>query len=877
MRPQSTSKTKARPSMRHRSVRSQPAPDRSPWQRGLGVGLVIAALVLSGFVSFTAFEVLTNFRDVRAKASDNVDWSLSQVELEARDFTSALETAILDPDRDLSRLRLRYDILYSRVITISTSPVYQRLTTLPEFDEALNRVLSLVLETVDIIDAPDAELRAALPELAKSAEDLRNDTRTMSLQGLIYFAEQADRQRADVTDTLLRLTALIVLLLIALVALVVHAFNIYRLSRRHSVALSEANSRMSTILTTSLDGVLVTDQDGRVLEFNKACEDMFQYKFEDIRGRNVLNLISPPETRDIHASAMQRILSGGTGHYAGRGRVRVDLRRADGTIFPGEISVEVAEENGQLIFLGFMHDISDRVAAEQELVETRDQALAGERAKAEFLTVMSHEIRTPLNGILGNLSLLNDTALSTAQTRYIRNMEISGRVLMRHVDTVLDIARHEAGVLNIKLACTDLSILLQELIDSQLSAASARANALSWRWEGTPRTWVRTDRAALEQVLLNLIGNAIKFTHKGAITVEAEALPESFDGVPVIEIRVCDTGIGISEDRQEKVFEDFVTNDTGLGQVPGGTGLGLGIARRIVTAMGGTIGVESAPGKGSVFWVRLPMAPGRQPPLSAKSHPPAKPLRRRVLLVEDNAINRELAVEMLRNAGHEVIAAKNGAEGVDIAEKKRFDMILMDIAMPVMDGLQATLAIRSRQGPNAKTPIIAVSANILPAERKRLKKAGMNGFLAKPLDRAALQSTLQELHTLDSGGDDAPSEAAKTPVVVDIKTLTNNSSGLPSDTFSRLLSRFLSEGDALIDGLTTAPKETDTLAKMCHNLAGAAAIFGARSLHAKLVEADSAAKSQDNAGFENALVAIPAIWRDTRAALADHLPSDAAE
>ncbi|MBO9474493.1 response regulator [Shimia sp. R10_1] len=876
MRLQSERPSNSEPKKSAHPARTQPSPDRSPWHRGLSIGLIIAATVLTVFSTYTAYEVISNFREVRAKASDNVEWSLSQVELETRDYTAAIETAMLSPEDDLSRLRLRYDILYSRVTTIVSSPVYQRLTSVPEFEAALARVDTMVRGALPIIDAPNAELRTALPLLAQDIENLRNDTRTLSLKGLTFFAELSDRQRATVTQTLLRLTALIVLLLIALVALVIHVFNIYRLSRQHSQALSEANHRMSTILTTSLDGVLVTDSAGRLIEFNKACEDIFQYKFEDIRGQNVVDLIAPHETHAMHKAALKRMINGGSGHFAGRGRVRTDLKRADGTVFPGEISVEMAEENGQRIFLGFMHDISDRVAAEKELVQTRDQALAGERAKAEFLTVMSHEIRTPLNGMLGNLSLLNDTKLDASQTRYIRNMEISGRVLMRHVDTVLDIARHEAGVLNISLACTDLSVLLQELVDSQLSAASARGNALSWRWEGTPRVWVRTDRAALEQVLLNLIGNAIKFTQEGAITVEAEALPESIDGTPVIELRVSDTGIGISEDRVNQVFEDFVTADTGLGMVPGGTGLGLGIARRIVTAMGGTIGVESTIGHGSVFWVRLPMAPGRRPAQTAQTQRPKEQIKRRVLLVEDNAINRELAEEMLRNAGHMVVTAADGAQAVQRATLNGFDVILMDIAMPVMDGLQATLAIRAGSGPNKNTPIIAVSANILPTERARLAEAGMNGFLSKPLDRAAFETTLQTLATAPDP--EAPEEDSVAPDdLVDAKALNNNREGLPLDTFARLLTRFLDEGDALQSAITDPYRDAAAVAKMCHNMAGASAVFGARNLHAQLVAADSAAKTQDPAAFEDALIALPAVWKKTRAALMDHMPSDAAE
>jgi PAS domain S-box-containing protein len=859
--------------------RPQVAPDRMPWRRRLSVSLIFAVTVLTIFASYTAYEVLSNFRDVRAKASDNVEWSLSQVELETRDFLNAIETSMLQPEADLDQLRLRYDVLYSRIATVAVSPVYRRLSSVPEFDAALTRIQAVIKNALPIVDSSDPELRAALPQLARDTVALRNDTRTLSLKGLAFFAALSDRQRADVTETLLRLTALIVLLLTALVALVVHLFNIYRLTREHGQALAEANMRMTTILTTSLDGVLVTDYAGRILEFNKACEDIFGYKYEDVRGRNVIELIAPPHTRAKHKAALDRMLNGRSGHFAGKGRIRTDMHRADGSVFPGEIAVEVAEEDGRKIFLGFLRDISDRDAAEKELMETRDQALAGERAKAEFLAVMSHEIRTPLNGMLGNLSLLNDTALDAAQTRYIRNMEISGRVLMRHVDTVLDIARHEAGMLEIKLGCTDLSMLLQELVDSQLSSAGTRGNALSWRWEGTPKAWVCTDRAALEQVLLNLIGNAIKFTHNGSITVEAEALPETIEGIPVTELRVTDTGIGIAEDRQEKVFDDFVTNDTALGQVPGGTGLGLGIARRIVTAMGGTIGVESASGQGSVFWVRLPMAPARRPAQTTTPSAPAPNVSRRVLLVEDNAINRELAEEMLLKAGHEVISAEDGLQGVEQAATAGFDVILMDIAMPHMDGLQATLAIRTGDGPNKDTPIIAVSANILPPERTRLKQAGMSGFLSKPLDRNAFHSALQTLSTQEI----APAQEQEvarhqtSDLHMDIDQLITNRDGMPPETFARLLTRFLEEGDALEAAIAAPERQSAVIAGQCHHLAGASAVFGAQDLNKHLVAADSAAKTGDDAAFEAALVALPPLWQQTKTSLLAHLPSDAAE
>ncbi|WP_295177263.1 ATP-binding protein [Shimia sp.] len=818
---------------------------RNKAMRILGVILTALIAVLLIFAFLTASQVFTNLRNIKLLASNDLEWSLAQIELETRDFSGALEAARLSPEPDLDRLRLRFDILYSRVSSMGSAPAYLRLAVVPEFAAALERVNTFMADAVPMIDSPDEALIEALPLLAAQSAHLRADSRALSLSGIALYAAENDRARQRITNTLYRLATIALLLIVAVVGLLINLLFANRAAREKGAALTQANRRMTTILSTSMDGVLVVDSTGAVLEFNKASEAIFGYRYEDIRGQNIQDLIAPPNLRDDHYRAMQRILNGQDRHAAGKGRVRMDAKRADGTIFPIEIAIEMAEDNDEKILIGFLHDISDRVAAEEELLETRDRALAGERAKAEFLAVMSHEIRTPLNGILGNLSLLNDTALSPVQTRYVRNMEISGRVLMRHVDTVLDITRFEAGKLDINIACTDLSSMLQELVDSQLSAANRHGTTLSWRWEGPARTWVRTDRAALEQVLLNLVGNAIKFTDNGTITIEAEALPEIINGTPAVELRVIDTGIGISEDRLPKVFDDFVTNDPTLGRVPGGTGLGLGIARRIVTALGGEIGLESTPDVGSTFWVRLPMEEGRQPPAKESNTPEPAVAHLHMLVVEDNEINRELAQELLQREGHWVTLASNGAEGLQLADSKPFDMILMDIAMPVMDGLEATKRIRAGIGPNKDTPIVAVSANILPDDRDRFLAGGMSAFLAKPIRRSSLQKLLQEHFAI--GEPTSPMTA-----------------GLPESTFNRLQARFLKEGDALIAAITAPYRDFEDVAKRCHDLSGAAAIFGAHALQDILAQADTAAKQGNTRLFEELVAQIPPLWRATR-------------
>ncbi|KPA21009.1 Aerobic respiration control sensor protein ArcB [Shimia sp. SK013] len=859
-----SSATHATPISSLRASLSSTAPNYP--RRLVGFALVLCAMVLIVLTAALSYRVISNFDGVKPEASDNVGWSLSQVEVEASDFQNAVNDALFSSDKDLSYLRLRFDILYSRVNTLRTSPYYRQVDQITEFPDALARTWDILQDTVPVIDGSDANLVAALPLLDRRAADLRETTRTLSISGLTFFALTGDANRAAISTMLQQLAGLALSLFVTLAALTVYVLSIYRKSRARGIALAQANQRMQTILTTSLDAVLVTDLTGRVLEFNAAAERILGYSFEEVRGRQIIEMVSPDHMLQTHMAAAERIRNREADTIEGKGRVTLTAKRASGELFPIELSINRADDGQQELFIAFLHDISKRVSAENELLETRDRALAGERAKAEFLTMMSHEIRTPLNGVLGNLTLLADTDLTSAQTRYLRNMDISGRLLMRHVDSVLDIARFQAGKLEFDIASTDLNALLSELIDSQSGQAGNQGTELHWHWVGAPMPWGRTDRSALEQVLLNLLGNAIKFTPDGCVTVEIEKLPDLEGDKPIIEFRVIDTGIGISPNDVANVFDDFVTSDTSFGRAIGGTGLGLGITRRIVQGLGGTIGVETAPGEGATFWVRLPMEQGRAPGTAkTSSQEDAVAARMSVLLVEDNAINREVATELLEKDGHTVVPAADGQAGVDQAAQTPFDLILMDITMPGMDGLQATRAIRCGNGASRNVPIIAVSANIQPQERDRFIAAGMNGFLPKPLSLQEMRGAMADMQM--------PPQA-KTAPLIDTIQLAANRDGMGDAIFGRLLTRFIAEAEALI--AETAPLQDDALgaiATRLHTVAGSAAVFGAAHLRQTLLQAEASANAKNETDTRHHLDQLPAIWGDTKSALTSLAPA----
>ncbi|WP_316652724.1 PAS domain-containing hybrid sensor histidine kinase/response regulator [Ovoidimarina sediminis] len=415
----------------------------------------------------------------------------------------------------------------------------------------------------------------------------------------------------------------------------------------------DAKNRLQNVISTSIDGILAVGRDGRILDYNGAAERIFGYTREEAIGQDMAEVIIPDHLRKAHDAGMTRYSQTGEKRVVDKGLVRLEAKRKDGSVFPVEASISSIEADGEEIFISYMRDISKQVYAEQELVDARDKAVAGEKAKAELLAVMSHEMRTPLNGLLGTMELLEDTELAAPQRKYLSAMETSARLLVHHINDVLSISSADAGQLNLVNSEIRPKELLDELIESQRRAIEANGNRIDIVVSDEPELmWA--DRIRLNQIILNLVGNANKFTRDGQIAVEFEGLPDG----SAVEFRVTDTGIGIAEEDQETIFEDFRTLDPSYGRTAEGTGLGLGIPKRLVEAMGGEIGVESEPGEGSLFWIRLPIG---TPTSEANPHtmdegePVLAPaIGLKILLVEDNKINRLVAREMLEKAGHSV-------------------------------------------------------------------------------------------------------------------------------------------------------------------------------------------------------------------------------
>ena len=359
------------------------------------------------------------------------------------------------------------------------------------------------------------------------------------------------------------------------------------------------------------------------------------------------------------------------------------------------------------------------------------RAQAANQAKSDFLATISHELRTPLNSILGFAGLVAETAdLSPENQRRLAIVERAGRSLAEIVGDLLDVAKLDAGRLELAPAPASPAEILRDAAAIVAPAAAEKGLTLDVVVEALDEgARFELDAGRLRQVLLNLLANAVKFTARGAVTARLAVGPEP--GALRFEVR--DTGIGIAPDVQARLFQRFSQADSSIGRNYGGTGLGLAISRALVTQMGGRIGVESAPGQGACFWIDLVAAPAAAAEPAGEADGERAELAARVLLVDDHPMNRELGQALLTLADCEVATAEDGAQAVDAARSGDFDVILMDVHMPVMDGLAATRAIRALPGPVARTPIIALTADALPEQIARCRQAGMDDHVAKPI------------------------------------------------------------------------------------------------------------------------------------------------
>ena len=499
----------------------------------------------------------------------------------------------------------------------------------------------------------------------------------------------------------------------------------------------------ASLLDQVRNAVIATDLCGRIIYWNRFAESLYQWKADEVLGRSIKDTILPPEMKyNVEVVAKEIIAKG----YL---ECEYLVKRKDGGRFPASYSFSTICDNRQrrIGIVSVSTDLTERKKVEQDLREAKDRAESATKAKSEFLANMSHEIRTPMNAVIGFTSLLLNTNIDSVQRDYIETIHSSGDSLLKVISDILDFSKIEGGMMELEKERIDLIECLETSLNMVAEDASRKGLSLSYEVEPQVPRYLIGDMTRLRQILVNLLGNAVKFTDKGFVRLDVSALPVE-DGHE-IQFRVRDSGIGISQDRMNRLFQSFSQVDASTTRKYGGTGLGLAICKHLAELMGGGIWAESVPGEGSSFYFTIqaeasiepyPKLHGDRPDLTLDLSDQEIQKGLRILLAEDNLVNQKVAIKMLERLGYTADIAADGREVLAALESRHYDVVLMDVQMPEMDGLEATRSIRSTA---CHQPyIIAMTAHAMKGDREECLDAGMNDYISKPVRIEELKAAL---------------------------------------------------------------------------------------------------------------------------------------
>jgi PAS domain S-box-containing protein len=780
---------------------------------------------------------------------------------------------------------------------------------------------------------------------------------------------------------------------------------------RQAAELRESQALMTSIVRNAPDAIVTIDHLGRVIEFNPAAEEIFGYAKADALGRRLDELAVPPRLRQSHTTGLARYVETGQGRTIGRLREVMSVR-ADGTEFPSELTINaVNRQDLPPLFVGFVRDITSRKLAEESLRQAAETAHAASRAKSEFLANMSHEIRTPMNGVIGMTELALETELTPRQREYLGLVKSSADSLLTVIDDILDFSKIEAGKMTLHHVPFSLRAELEETLQALALRAHTKGLELACRIAPHVPDAVIGDPGRLRQVMVNLIGNAIKFTQRGEV-IASVAVEDSASDEVTLRVAVADTGIGIAADKLASIFQPFEQADGSTTRRFGGTGLGLSIGAKLVDLMGGRIWVDSEVGIGSTFWftAKLRVQPegaacrsGRDLPqleglpvlvvddnatnrliltevltgwgarptavenglaalaalrfaatrgepfsialvdgmmpemdglelarrvraeplispvrlllltsagqpedtpgcraleLSASLtkpvrqselynalikamalsnrptevlHPRVKPENRlghaltrrglRVLLAEDHPVNQKVAVRMLQHLGHSVVVAPDGKAAIEAIEASPFDLVLMDLQMPEMDGFEALSAIREGEAARGEHMlVVALTAHAMEGDRQRCLRAGFDGYLAKPIRQADLEAALEALEL-----EPPESPAPEQPALPQLAEICRG-----DDDFARELAEaFLDSAPRCLAGIEAALQQGDlaALAAEAHAFCGISRTIGADGLAEICKQLERVARRAEPEAAATQATRLGEAWEPVRTAL----------
>jgi PAS domain S-box-containing protein len=641
----------------------------------------------------------------------------------------------------------------------------------------------------------------------------------------------------------------------------------------------ESETRFTELFETLQEGVYFCDHEGTLLDLNPAMVRLLGYSHRDeLVGTNIGKLYfdtpRDPFPERVHT------------HLSSSLTREITLRRKDGTpIICIDNSNAIGDAAGRMIrHQGTLVDITVRKRSEVELQKAKEAAEAANTAKSAFLATMSHEIRTPMNAVIGMTELALDTELTLEQREYLTMVRESGKSLLRLINDILDFSKIEAGKL--ELDCTDFSLrhCINEMV--KILGVRARQKDLELSIQIAPETpdSLLGDPGRLRQVLSNLVDNAIKFTANGAVVLKIEKDSQSGEEV-CLHFSVADSGIGIPREKQQLIFEAFSQADNSTTRKYGGTGLGLSISSRLVQLMSGRIWVESEANRGSAFHFTAHFGVREQPaeatPLQGgmpdsgvlAARRPHREGRQelRILLVEDNTINQILAERLVRKRGHQLVVTSNGREALAALESERFDLILMDVQMPEMSGVEVTAAIRQKEKNTGEhIPIIATTASAMKEDKERCLQAGMDAYISKPIERELLFETIDMLTGYSTDAKPGGAEVQSCDPVFDVVAVLDSLDG-DSELLREVAGIFLAQCPKHMEKIHGAISNQDPelLARGAHGLKGSAANLLAQGVVEAAHKLEEIGRAGSMAGSGEALATLEEELGKLRSALGE--------
>ena len=821
--------------------------------------LLFLLLVASVALLINAVGFRQRLESVRTSSSDNVGWVVAQLEVDQQGLMLALMQANLEgkasqnegiPEDDFDRIKREFDIFYSRVDIFSAT--VRRLPISGQMDAqlvTLSRLRDQLANHIDAITQPDAASLLTFQEAVAAAYPVVRETTTHALREI---TDQAATDR-DIEEALFIRFFAQSMFLFALMG--VGTFLVVRLWREleaRSIETSRIAAMLSTAFDSTLNGVVVADSQFEILYCNNVLRDLLGYEAEDLVGKTLDDILEleglfAPEERVLAQS-----LGGKARLICNEKGVRQSVcRRKDGSEFPVEVALTQDEDlTGEVIAIGFLRNISDRVAAEENQTLALQQAEQAAQAKSRFLATMSHEMRTPLHGLMASLDLIDEGELSVSQQALFKTArDCSQRALMQ-VDDVLELTR--LGESREAKAQLRPDQIVAEIVDELRPLAGMSDNHIDlvlqgafdvYQFEGLP--------VAFSRAVYNLTGNAVKFTQGGEITVRLTLEGHAPDHFQLL-VEVVDTGPGIAPADQQRIFNSFETAARSEVSTQTGTGLGLAIAKLAIEQQGGRLHLTSELGVGSRFYFSVPLRVLREIEAEAPvlvspeqvapelvENVPEEAVGKHILIVDDNDVNLTLMAEMVRRLGHSSELARNGQEAVDMAAKDYFDVILMDFSMPVMDGPTAAGVIRQSEGACAHSVIIGVTA-LIEAHMESGQAAMMDDVIVKPVSAQQLDAAIR--NTVYDPIRDLSAQTAEGDDKEDAESIFGELCQMVGeDTALRLVQATLADGRAALQAIQDVAMPLEDKAEVVHKAVGSTGLIGFYSLSEALSEAESLA------------------------------------